>query len=123
MGIGIDIIEIDRIKKIVCRNKFLISTVFSEDEIEQLINKQDIYSSIAGRFCAKEAFFKCLGTGIESLNMLKLIRILNDKNGKPEIYLNGILLEKYKNFEFHVSISHCKSYACAVVSSKKSYFS
>lgn len=114
MNTGIDIIEIGRIRKVIGRNKFFLSVIFSERELEQVSRKPDIYSSIAARFCAKEAFFKCIG-GIKSLHDLKSVEILNSKSGQPEIYLNNVFSEKYKNFEFSVSLSHCKEYACAIV--------
>lgn len=119
MNIGIDIIEINRIKKIVNRNQFFLANIFSEKELGQISGKPCIYSSIAARFCAKEAFFKCIGTGIRSLNDFKSVEILNNKNGQPKIYLNEFFSKKYENFEFSVSLSHCKNYACSVVNSMK----
>ena len=115
MCIGIDIIEIDRIDKIIKRNKFFISCVFSRDEIDQLSKKKPMNESIASRFCAKESFFKCVGEGIKNIKNLKSVKILNSKDGKPEIILEGKLLEKYKDHTFHVSMSHCKKYATAIV--------
>ena len=114
MNVGIDIIEIKRIRKIVERNKFFLISIFSERELKQINKKPDIYSSIAARFCAKEAFFKCIG-GINSLNDLKLVEILNNKSGQPKIYLNNIFSKKYKNYKFAVSLSHCREYACSTV--------
>lgn len=118
MDVGIDIVEISRIRKIVHRNKFFLETVFSEKELEQLRLKRDIYSSISSRFSAKESFFKCIG-GIKYLDSLRLIEIINDESGKPTIVLNGYLASKFKNYEFSVSASHCKNYACSVVIKKK----
>ena len=64
INIGIDIIEIERIKKIIARNKFFINTILCYDEINQILQKKNIYESIAARYCAKESFFKCIGKGI-----------------------------------------------------------
>ena len=120
MSIGIDIIEIDRIHKIVDRNKFFLLHIFSKNEISQIKSKKQIYASIACRFCAKESFFKCVGTGITSMESLKEVQILNLENGKPFIALSGKLHEKYKKYRFDLSMSHCQKYACAVVQKFKS---
>lgn len=115
MNIGIDIIEIERIKKIIERNQFFLSKIFCIDEIEQIFFKKNIFESITARYCAKESFFKCIGTGIEKISDFKMLKILNNQNGQPEIFLCGDLKKKYEKFEFKVSLSHCKKYACAVV--------
>ena len=115
MCIGIDIIEIDRIDNIIKRNKFFISCVFSHDEIDQLSKKKCIKESIASRFCAKESFFKCVGEGIKNTKRLKSVKILNSEGGRPKVILEGNLLDKYKDHIFHVSMSHCKKYAVAMV--------
>lgn len=114
MDVGIDIIEINRIKEIVHRNKFFLRTVFSEKELEQLKLKPNVYSSIASRFSAKESFFKCIG-GIKYLSSLRFVEIMNDESGKPIVILSDYFLRKFKDYEFSVSVSHCKNYACAVV--------
>ncbi len=115
MNIGIDIIEIERIKKITERNNFFLNKIFCSDEIEQIFLKKNIFESIAARYCAKESFFKCIETGIEKISDFKMIKILNNQNGQPEIFLYGDFKKKYGKFEFKISLSHCKKYACAVV--------
>ena len=115
MDIGIDIIEIKRIKNILDRNKFFLNYCFSNDEIQQIVSKKSVASIVAARFCAKESFFKCIGEGIKKAENFKLIKILNSKNGIPKIILGGYLRKKYKNFNFQLSLSHCREYACAVV--------
>lgn len=115
MNIGIDIIEIERIKKIIERNKFFLNKIFCSDEIEQIFLKKNIFESTAARYCAKEAFFKCIGTGIEKISDFKMIKILNNQNGQPEIFLSSNFKKKYEKYEFKVSFSHCKKYACATV--------
>lgn len=115
MDVGIDIIEIKRIKNILNRNKFFLNYCFSDDEIQQIVLKDSVASSVAARFCAKESFFKCIGKGIKKTENFKLIKILNKKNGIPKIILDGYFKEKYKSFNFHLSLSHCREYACAVV--------
>ena len=118
MNIGIDIIEIERITKIIKKNKFFLDKIFCSDEIGQTFLKKNIFESIAARYCAKESFFKCIGTGIKKIQNFKEIKILNNKNNQPEIFLSENFKKIYKNFKFSVSMSHCKKYACAVVLAK-----
>lgn len=118
MDVGIDIVEISRIKEIVHRNRFFLQTVFSNNELKQLKSKPNIYSSISSRFSAKESFFKCIG-GIKFLGSLRFIEIINDESGKPMIILNDYFLNKFKDYEFSVSTSHCRDYACSIVIKKK----
>ena len=115
MNIGIDIIEIERIKKIIERNKFFLNKFFCSDEIEQIFLKKNIFESTAARYCAKESFFKCIGTGIKKISDFKMVKILNNQNGQPEIFLCGDFKKKYEKFEFKVSLSHCQKYACAII--------
>lgn len=113
--IGIDIIEVDRIDKILKRNIFFLSKCFSEKEIEQLRLKRILCQHVASRFCAKEAFFKCVGLKISKIEELKMISIINLESGQPIIILNGELKEKYKHLNFSVSMSHCSKFACSSV--------
>lgn len=114
LDLGVDIIEIERIKKAVDKGGFL-DRVFTDEEIEYFKSKNYRAETIAGNFAAKEAISKSIGTGIREYNF-KDIEILRDKLGKPIVktYNN---LEKicidYNVLEIKVSISHCKEYAIA----------
>lgn len=114
LDLGVDIIEIERIKKAVDKGVFL-DRVFTDEEIEYFKSKGYRAETIAGNFAAKEAISKSIGTGIREYNF-KDIEILRDKLGKPIVktYNN---LEKicidYNVLEIKVSISHCKEYAIA----------
>jgi len=109
-GIGLDIVELQRIKKIVERqSKFVdrILTPFEKESYERLSDKRKI-EYLAGRFAAKEAFAKAVGTGIgENLSFLD-IQIENDKKGKPYI-------RKPLQKGVHLSITHSAEYAAAQV--------
>lgn len=102
--VGIDIIEIIRMKNIIDRygDKFL-NKVFTQDEIQYAGNKNRIFESLAGRFAAKEAFIKAIGKKVP----WKLINVLQHQ-GKPYIEYHG---ERYDG----VSISHERAYAVSVV--------
>jgi holo-[acyl-carrier protein] synthase len=107
-GIGIDIVELYRIKSTIERNeKFVlrILTPREKDRYDSLPPRRKI-EFLAGRFAAKEAYSKARGTGIGKLSFQD-IEILSE-NGKPVI----VSEEAEKIF---VSISHSKDYAVAQV--------
>ena len=107
LGVGIDIVEIDRIKKQI-DNKRFVEMVLSSEEIERFNNFSDIRKTefLAGRFAAKEAIIKCL-SDYENVNMNSL-NITNNEKGKPEI--------EYKDYIILLSISHERHYAIAIAS-------
>lgn len=113
--IGIDIIEIDRVKNSVNKyKKQFLDRVFTKEELEYSKNKHSGFSHLAARFCGKEAVMKAFGCAFD----FKQIEILNDKAGAPLVKLYGRALKaakdkKVKNIE--ISLSHCKEYAVAVV--------
>ena len=112
-GIGNDIVEIDRIKKAMSRSSRFKDRVYTSNEIDYLEKKSDPYPGYAGRFAAKEAVSKAMGTGIRGFNLCD-IEILNDSLGKPEVKFCGVLEEKYKDFKVMLTISHSRDYATAV---------
>jgi len=114
-GLGVDIIEIDRIEKAIQNNEGFLYRLFTEKEIEFFKACNYRTNTIAGSFAAKEAVVKALGTGVRGFSW-KDIEIVRDKLGKPDVLLHGsakdIAIEKnIKNFL--LSISHCKAYAIA----------
>ncbi|MDS1003686.1 holo-ACP synthase [Clostridium sporogenes] len=115
-GIGTDITEIKRIEKATTRNKNFINKLFTKDEVELWKKKNFNLWFIAGRFAAKEAISKALGTGIRGFNF-KDIEIINNELGKPEVVLKPkaeeIIKKISKNYKIHLSISHEKEYAIA----------
>ena len=112
LGIGTDIVEIERIEKSINRTEKFLEKVFTQREVDYCNSKPNRYERYAGRFCAKEAVSKALGTGVRNFNLTDL-EILNDELGKPIIYFNGQLENLEKEYEIHLSISHCKDYATA----------
>ncbi len=113
-GIGNDIIEVSRIKKAIEKSENFKKRVFTENEINYIERKRDKYPSYAGRFAAKEAFSKAIGTGVRGFNLTD-IEIINDESGRPIFFLKGQLHEKYGSSKFHLSISHTREYAVATV--------
>lgn len=109
-GIGIDIVELDRVRTIQKRQPKFSKRILTENEMKifEVLSKSRQIEFLAGRFSAKEAYAKAKGTGLgESLSFLD-IEILPDLLGKPEI--------KTKEKEIvHLSISHSREYAVAQV--------
>jgi len=115
IGIGTDVIEIDRISQKLNRKGFR-EKIFSQNEILYCNKKgNNSFQSYAGIFVAKEAFLKAVGKGLELTYDLYQIEILHDQIGKPQIKLNGNLTNLYKDVEIFVSISHNKNIALATV--------
>lgn len=114
-GIGNDIIEVERVNKAVQRygQKFL-DRLFSKAEQNYCLKHRDAERHFAGRFAAKEAIAKALGTGFgHHLHWLD-IEIANDPSGKPIVLLSEAARMHFRNPKIHISISHCKAYATAV---------
>jgi holo-[acyl-carrier protein] synthase len=118
-GIGIDLVENGRLEKIIEKwgIKFL-NRVFSAGEIKYC--GKHIQSSIhyGARFAAKESFLKALGIGLGMGVKLSDIEVIHDKNGKPVLALCGgakVQIEKRKITNIHLSLTHTKKYATAIV--------
>ena len=116
-GIGIDNIEVDRVRKQLEKNRFK-EKIFSPAEIEYCDNRKNFAERYAARFAAKEAFLKAIGTGWRGGLTFNEIEVLNDKLGKPVLKLYGkvkAFVEENGLENIHVSLTHLKNYASAIV--------
>jgi holo-[acyl-carrier protein] synthase len=113
-AIGVDIIEIDRIKRAISRRQdSFLKRIYTPAELEGHHN----VSSLAARFAAKEAVMKALGTGTRGVGWTD-IEILTNGNRAPLIQLYGRALQKSAEIgvvRFDVSMSHSRKYAIAFV--------
>ena len=118
LGIGVDIVENKRIRKLIT-NKSFIKRTFGEKEVifsKNLSKKTNYY---AKRFAAKESFAKSIGTGFRDNLNLKDIEILNNEIGKPYYLIsqkiNNIIKKRFKirKFDLFLSISDEKDYSVA----------
>jgi len=117
-GLGIDIVEVERIAEKIAKDNGFRELVFSANEIAYCESKTHKYEHYAARFAAKEAFFKALGTGWPEGTAFNEVEIVNDEQGKPEIKLLGLThttIGALGNFNIMVSLTHIKSAASAVV--------
>ncbi len=117
VGIGIDMIEVERVMSKINKGNGFREKVFSKGEIEfcELNIKAENY---AARFAAKEAFLKATGFGLLLGNELAQIEVINDVNGKPSLALHGnfkVQAELNNWNKIHLSLSHLQQTACAVV--------
>jgi holo-[acyl-carrier protein] synthase len=118
LGVGIDIIELDRVIEKIDKNNGFREKIFSEHEIAFCESKTNRKENYAARFAAKEAFLKATGFGLILGNQLSEIEVTNDENGKPVLKLNGEFKAKSLEHQWnkvHLSISHLQNIACAVV--------
>lgn len=89
-GIGIDIIEIERIKKSVEKfNDIFLNKIYTQTELDYCLSKKNKYQHLAARFAAKEAIAKALATGWSKGFRWKDIEIFNEKSGMPNVKLSG----------------------------------
>ena len=114
---GIDLLKIERIKKIYLSygNRFL-KKILTDKEIKELKNSKQISSKIAGKFSAKEAASKALGTGFANGVKHKDIEILNLESGKPVINVYGKVKQKLNDIQSSsVSISNEGGFVVTIV--------
>ena len=116
VGIGNDIIEIERVEKAISKEGF-IDKVYTQREIENIVKRGNRTETYAGIFSAKEAISKAIGTGVREFALTDL-EILNDDLGKPYVIvsdkLNKIIQRKKENYQIEIAISHSKKYATAM---------
>ena len=117
-GIGTDIIEVARIMKIMQKDIGFREKIFSAGEIAYCETKKFKYENYAARFSAKEAFMKSIGTGWRFGIRFADIEVYHDEFGKPLIRLHGKAEELSRSegiSKIHVSLSHLKEIATAIV--------
>ncbi len=114
-GIGVDIIEVDRIRQSVeeAGEQFL-NRVFTRLEIEYCSSKSNRYQHLAARFAAKEAVSKALATGWAGDFRWKDVEVMNDPSGQPRVTLHGRLREKLASAAVLLSLSHSDHHVVAM---------
>ena len=116
VGIGNDIIEIERIEKAISKEGFK-NKIYTQRELENIKKRGNRVETYAGVFSAKEAISKAIGTGVREFSLTNL-EILNDDLGKPYVVvsekLDKIIKSKKEDYQIEISISHSKKYATAV---------
>lgn len=117
-GIGIDIIETSRIKSKLEKESGMREFIFSPDEIAYCEAMTNRYEHYAARFAAKEALLKALGIGLSDACNLQAAEIIHLPSGQPQFKFDTTwkeLLALKGELRIHVTLSHVKDTACAMV--------
>lgn len=115
LGIGNDIIEIERIKEgIETHKQRFLDRIFTFKEQQYCLKFNDPVPHFAGRFAAKEAIAKAFGTGLGEHISWKDMEILSKNGGAPSVEFSEQLNQSFLCPHVLVSISHCKLYVTAV---------
>ena len=123
VGVGSDILEIDRMRRHFERTPGLKERIFAPDEIAYCQSKVHYYQYFAGRFAAKEAAMKALGTGWRGGLRFQDFVIFHDDLGKPLLRIeepSRSLIPNIDTLRFHVTITHDAgiAFACVIVEHK-----
>jgi holo-[acyl-carrier protein] synthase len=118
-GIGTDLVEVSRVEKILQKwgDKFL-AKVYSQNEIDYCRKKAFPSIHYAARFAVKESFLKSLGIGLGMGVKLRDIEVVNNEQGTPVLNVQESIkarLDKLGINKIHVSITHTREHAQAIV--------
>lgn len=109
VGIGIDLIEVERVKKALDEHPRFSDRVFTAEEVRYSSGKRNAAQHLAARFAAKEAFFKALGRRVPWTD----VGVVNLESGQPVLEVKNAGTMGFSRA--HLSLSHLKSYAQAIV--------
>lgn len=118
LGVGIDMIETARVAAQLEKGNRFREKIFTAGEIAYCESKAHPSQHYAARWCAKEAFFKALGTGWRDGMEFAGVEVTNDELGSPALSLRGKALEVAQGLgvgRMHLSLTHLKETAAAVV--------
>jgi holo-[acyl-carrier protein] synthase len=117
VGIGTDIVECLRIAQMIDRHgELFISRVFTPHEIQYCQARKQATQHFAGRWAAKEAVLKALGTGWRRGISWRDVEVMTEPGGRPSVVLHGGAAEAAQRlyvWQVLISISHCRSHATA----------
>ena len=118
-GIGIDSIELERVARVLGEfGERFLDKICTESEREYFDRLRDPVPAIAGRFAAKEACMKALGTGWNRGVRWRDVEVTRLDIGKPEIVLHGKAEDARREMDasvIHCTITHSKTHATALV--------
>lgn len=115
-GVGIDLVEIERVRAAVGRwgGRFL-DRVFAPEEVADARRGGEFAASLAARFAAKEAAYKAVRDGFGEPLALRSIRVSAGRGRAPEIRLAGAIPREAAGLTWWCSLAHTEGFACAVV--------
>lgn len=116
-GIGCDIEKVERFK-VTEAKMTLAKKVFTEEELKYSLGYRFPEQRLCARFCAKEAFFKALGTGVSGKMAMKDVEVVKEPSGKPAVVLHGATKEYFISLglgKINLSLTHTSETAMAFV--------
>jgi holo-[acyl-carrier protein] synthase len=117
IGIGTDIVECVRIARMIEQHgELFLTRVYTPREIRYCQARKHSTEHFAGRWAAKEAILKCLGTGWKKGLCWTDMEVRNDTEGAPKLYLCGAARDRAQDLgivDVLITISHCRAYATA----------
>jgi holo-[acyl-carrier protein] synthase len=117
VGVGTDVVDLDRFRTVLARTPALVGRVFTADERAYAERRRDPTARLAARFAAKEAVLKSLGVGLGAAP-LRAIEVVRAESGAPAVVLHGrareVAAERGAS-RFAVSLSHTDLVATATV--------
>ena len=117
LGIGTDIVECLRIGRMVEQHgELFLTRVYTWREIRYCQRRKHATEHFAGRWAAKEAILKCLGTGWRRGFAWTDVEVRNDLHGQPRVHMCGAAKDHAQHLtisDIHLTISHCRAYATA----------
>ena len=117
VGIGTDIVECVRIGQMIEKHgELFLQRVFTPRELSYCQGRKNATEHFAGRWAAKEAILKCLGTGWKNGISWTDMEVRNNFDGAPQVFLAGVAKERAQQLrisDLWLTISHCRAYATA----------
>lgn len=117
IGIGLDLVDVDRMAKVIERTPRLVERILSTEELDYCRRQAHVAEHIAARFAAKEAVIKILGSGLFSVRLAEIV-VSRGHDGEPSLELGGRAHERAVSAgirQWLVSLSHTDGVAGAVV--------
>jgi holo-[acyl-carrier protein] synthase len=122
-GVGVDLVEIDRIGQTVARHgDRFAQRILGPEEMQRYAARRQRSAArglafLATRFAAKEAASKALGLGMRQPMSWRAVQIVNAPSGRPEVVPNGALAEfmQARRLRLHVSVTDERAFAAAYV--------
>ncbi len=118
LGLGVDIVEVGRIRSALKNANRMVNRVFTAGEIRYCLGRKNRFQHFAGRFAAKEAALKALGTGWQRGIAWKDVEVSSNELGKPQLTFHGKakrIFQESGSRRAQLSITHAQEYAVAVV--------
>ncbi|WP_166819773.1 holo-ACP synthase [Thalassoroseus pseudoceratinae] len=117
IGLGTDIVEIARIGRMIERHgELFLRKIYTDEEIKYCHRRRDSYPNFAGRWAAKEAVMKTLGTGVSQGVSWQHVEVVSLPSGAPTMKVRGGAWDYARSLgidDFLITISHCRAYATA----------